>query len=212
MIRLLVVDDHPVVRAGIVGMVASQDDFEIVGEAENGAEAIEKASSLTPDVVLLDLRMPVMDGVEVIERLARGHPDVRVLVLTTYDADADILRAVEAGATGYLLKDAARETLFEAVRAAARGESVLAPTVAARLMGRIRAPAEEALSILEIEVLTLVAGGASNKQAAKALHISVATVKSHLIHIFEKLGVSDRTSAVTTALERGIISLYDIGG
>lgn len=211
MIRLLVVDDHPVVRAGIVGMVASQDDFEIVGEAENGKEAIEKVGALTPDVVLLDLRMPVMDGVEVIESLSQEHPDVNVLVLTTYDTDADILRAVEAGATGYLLKDAPRETLFEAVRAAARGESVLAPTVAARLMGRMRAPAEEALSAREIEVLSLVAGGASNKQAAKALHISVATIKSHLIHIYEKLGVSDRTAAVTTALERGIIRLDNIG-
>jgi DNA-binding NarL/FixJ family response regulator len=128
-------------------------------------------------------------------------------VLTTYDSDADILRAIEAGATGYLLKDAPREELFRAIRSTARGESVLTPTVASRLMGRMRAPAEEALSAREIEVLTLVAGGANNKEAAKRLHISEATVKSHLTHIFAKLGVSDRTQAVTTALQRGIVRL-----
>jgi DNA-binding NarL/FixJ family response regulator len=211
MIRLLIVDDHPVVRAGIVGMVASQEDFEIIAEAGDGAEAITLAAAHQPDVVLMDLRMPGMDGVEAIEVLQREQPAVRVLVLTTYDTDADILRAVEAGATGYLLKDTPRETLFDAIRSAARGESVLAPTVAARLMGRMRAPAGEALSTREIEVLNLVAGGASNKTVAVTLHISVATVKSHLIHIYEKLGVSDRTSAVTTALERGIIRLDTIG-
>lgn len=211
MIRLLIVDDHPVVREGIVGMVRSQEDFEIVGEAADGAEAVEKAATLRPDVVLMDLRMPGMDGVAAIETLTREQPAVNVLVLTTYDTDADILRAVEAGATGYLLKDAPRETLFSAIRAAARGESALAPSVAARLMGRVRAPADDALSVREIEVLQLVAGGASNKAVGKALHISVATVKSHLIHIYEKLGVSDRTAAVTTALERGIIRLEDIG-
>jgi DNA-binding NarL/FixJ family response regulator len=211
MIRLLVVDDHPVVRTGIVGMIASQDDFVIVGEAEDGAQAVVLASELKPDVVLMDLRMPGMDGVEAIEALQGQYPEAQVLVLTTYDTDADILRAVEAGATGYLLKDSPRETLFDAIRAAARGESVLAPSVAARLMSRMRTPTEETLSSREIEVLNLVAGGASNKEAAQALHISTATVKSHLIHIYEKLGVSDRTSAVTTALERGIIRLDDIG-
>jgi DNA-binding NarL/FixJ family response regulator len=211
MIRVLIADDHPVVRTGIVGMIASQDDFEIVGEAENGSEAVALAADLKPDVILMDLRMPGMDGVEAIEILQAEQPDVQVLVLTTYDSDADILRAVEAGATGYLLKDSPREILFDGIRAAARGESVLAPSVAARLMSRMRTPAEETLSSREIEVLSLVAGGASNKEAARQLHISTATVKTHLIHIYEKLGVSDRTSAVTTALDRGIIRLDAIG-
>ncbi|MCA9875229.1 MAG: response regulator transcription factor, partial [Anaerolineales bacterium] len=160
-----------------------------------------------PDVILMDLRMPGLDGVGAIQAIKAQRPSANILVLTTYDSDADIVRAVEAGATGYLLKDTPREELFRAVRAASRGESVLAPAVAARLMTRMRAPAEEALSAREIEVLQLVSTGNSNREIGKALHISTATVKTHLIHIFDKLGVNDRTSAVTAALERGIISL-----
>ena len=206
-IRILLVDDHPVVRAGIVGMLAGQPDFTIVGEAENGVEAVELAAALRPDVILMDLRMPEQDGVTAITELrAQGVP-ARVLVLTTYDTDADILRAIEAGATGYLLKDAPREELYRAVRATARGETVLAPGVAARLMQRVRADGTEGLSAREIEVLTLVARGATNPAIARTLHISVATVKSHLSHIFGKLGVSDRTAAVTVALEQGVIRL-----
>lgn len=206
-IRLIIADDHPVVRTGLQGMLASQPDLEVVGEATTGAEAVALVVQLRPDVVLMDLRMPEMDGVTAIAEIRAQQPDTHVLVLTTYDTDADILRAIEAGATGYLLKDAPREELFRAVRAAARGEAVLAPVVAARLMGRMRAPAEESLSAREIEVLELVARGASNKQIARQLHISEATVKSHLIHIFGKLGVADRTAAVTTALQRGILRL-----
>ena len=206
-IRVLIVDDHPVVRAGLEGMLSSQADLEIVGQAADGASAIDLCQELQPAVVLMDLRMAGMDGVAAISAIKARLPDIQILVLTTYDSDADILRAVEAGATGYLLKDAPREQLFQAIRAAARGEAALAPTVAARLMSRMRAPAEEALSAREIEVLTLIARGASNRQAGHELHISEATVKTHLIHIFDKLGVSDRTSAVTTALERGILSL-----
>ncbi len=206
-IRLLIADDHPVVRTGLQGMLTGQPDFEVVGEAADGAEAVALTDQLHPDVVLMDLRMPDMDGVTAIRHIKTRHPEVHILVLTTYDTDADILPAIEAGATGYLLKDAPREDLFRAIRAAARGETVLAPTVAARLVGRMRAPAQEVLSAREIEVLSLVARGRSNKEIARQLHISEATVKSHLIHIFDKLGVADRTAAVTEALRRGILRL-----
>lgn len=206
-IRLLIVDDHPVVREGLAGMLAGQPDFAVVGEAKDGAEAVEMDARLLPDVLLMDLRMPGMDGVAAIEAVRGKRPLANILVLTTYDSDADIVRAIEAGATGYLLKDTPREELFRAIRAAAKGESVLAPTVAARLMTRMRAPAEENLSAREIEVLQLVYKGASNREIGKALHISTATVKTHLIHIYGKLGVDDRTAAVTAALERGIIHL-----
>ena len=162
---------------------------------------------LEPQVVLMDLRMPVMDGVTAVREIKARCPGVHVLILTTYDSDADILPAIEAGATGYLLKDTSREELYRAIRAAAKGEPVLAPAVAARLIGRMRAPAEEKLSSRELEVLGWVAEGASNGDIADHLHISQATVKSHLIHIFGKLGVSDRTAAVTTALQRGILNL-----
>lgn len=206
-IRVLIVDDHPVVRAGIEGMLASQPDLEIVGQAADGAGAVALCADLHPAVVLMDLRMAGMDGVAATRAIKSRFPAIQVLVLTTYDSDADILRAIEAGATGYLLKDTPREQLFQAIRAAARGEAALAPTVAARLMTRMRAPAEEALSAREIEVLAQVARGASNRQVGRELHISEATVKTHLIHIFDKLGVADRTAAVTAALERGILVL-----
>ena len=206
-INILMADDHPVVRAGIRGMLETQPDFDVVAEAENGREALEQVSRLKPDVVLMDLRMPEMDGVEAISKLKESFPEIYILVLTTYDTDADIVRAVEAGATGYLLKDAPRDELFRAVRATARGETVLAPPVAARLMGKVRDDGKTALSSREIDVLMLVARGASNQDVGKKLHISTATVKSHLIQIYQKLGVSDRTAAVTTAIERGYIRL-----
>jgi DNA-binding NarL/FixJ family response regulator len=206
-IRLLIADDHPVVRAGLRGILDNQPDFEVVGEAADGAEAVALTGRLLPHVVLMDLRMPKMGGVEAIGRIKADHPGVHVLVLTTYDSDADILPAIETGATGYLLKDTPREELFEAIRAAAQGRPLLAPAVAARLMERMRGPAEEALSSREIEVLALVAKGANNREVAGQLFISEATVKTHLLHIYSKLGVADRTAAVTTALERGILRL-----
>jgi len=206
-IRLVIVDDHPVVRDGLRGMLESQPDFEVIGEAANGEEAVQLANSLKPEVMLMDLRMPVMDGVTALGEIKTSSPTVQVLVLTTYDSDADILPAIEAGAMGYLLKDTSREDLYSAIRATARGESVLSPGVAARIIGQMRAPAEEKLSGRELEVLQLVAEGDSNSEIASRLHISQATVKSHLIHIFDKLGVSDRTAAVTVALRKGILSL-----
>ncbi|CAN5566914.1 response regulator transcription factor [soil metagenome] len=206
-IRLLISDDHPVVRAGIGGMLTGEEDFEVVGEATNGSEAVALANRFKPDVILMDLRMPEMDGVEAIALIKEQHPDMNILVLTTYESDADILRALERGATGYMLKDAPREDLFEAIRATAEGKSPLSPDVAARLVQRIREPVDELLSTREIEILELVAGGASNKDIAKQLWISDTTVKSHVLHIFNKLEVTDRTAAVTVALRRGIISL-----
>ena len=205
MIRLLIVDDHPVVRDGLRGIFAAEPGFDVVGEAGDGAQAVAMAPALRADVVLMDLRMPAMGGVEAIARLRRAAPAARVLVLTTYDTDQDVLPAIEAGATGYLLKDAPREELVRAVRAAFRGEPVLSPSVAGRLMGRMRRPPQEALSDRELEVLRLVAGGASNKEAAARLFISEATIKTHLLHIYGKLGVRDRAAAVGEAYERGLL-------
>src|SRR5829696_8830836 len=192
---------------GLRGMLAGEADFEVVGEAASGVEAVRPTERERPDVVLMDLQMPEMDGATATAEIAARFPATRVLVLTTYDIDADILRAVEAGATGYLLKDTPRERLFPAIRAAARGETVLAPTVATRLVSRMRQPGSEALTCREIEVLELVARGSSNADIAAALFISEATVKTHLLHVFAKLGVDDRTAAVVAALERGIIAL-----
>jgi DNA-binding NarL/FixJ family response regulator len=205
-IRLLIVDDHPVVRDGLRGMFAGVPDVTVVGEAASGAEAVVRAEQLRPDVVLMDLRMPDVDGVTAIRRLAERGSTARVLVLTTYDTDRDVLPAIEAGATGYLLKDAPREELFRAVRAAARGEAVLSPTVATRLLGQMREPAREPLSQRELEVLGLIAGGATNREAARRLFISEATVKTHLLHVYAKLGVNDRAAAVAVAFERGLLT------
>lgn len=204
-IRLLIVDDHPVVRDGLRGMFAGEEGFEVVGEASDGAAALTLAESCRPDVILLDLRMPGLDGTTTIRRLAERGIPARVLVLTTYDSDSDVVPAIEAGATGYLLKDATREELFRAVRAAARGESVLAPSVATLLMNQLRAPARDTLSARELEVLELIAQGLTNREAAARLFISEATVKTHLLHIYAKLDVNDRAAAVATAYERGLL-------
>ena len=206
-IRVLIADDHPVVRAGLQAMLASQPDFELVGEATTGVEVVALAAQLHPDVVLIDLRMAELDGAGATVQIRAQQPKMPVLVLTTYDSNADILRAIEAGATGYLLKDTPRDELFAAIRTASQGKAVLAPVVATKLLRQRQMPAEEKLSARELEVLTLVARGASNKEIARTLHLSEATVKSHLIHLFEKLGVSDRTAAVTIALERGVLRL-----
>lgn len=206
-IRIVIADDHPVVRAGLHEMLSSQSDFEIVGEASNGVEAVAQVLHVQPDVVLMDLRMTPLDGAAATEAICAQHAKTAVLVLTSYESHADILRAIEAGAMGYLLKDARREELFTAVRTVAQGKAVFAPTVATRLLHQVRKPGREALSAREVEVLTLVARGASNKEIARVLHLSEATVKSHLLHLFAKLDVSDRTAAVTAALERGVLHL-----
>ena len=207
-IRLLIVDDHPVVRDGLRGMFAGSEEFAVVGDAADGAGAVARAMALRPDVILMDLRMPGGDGVQAIRELAdRGLP-ARILVLTTYDTDSDVLAAIEAGATGYLLKDAPPDELLRGVRAAARGDSVLSPSVASRLVGRMRAPApaSEPLSQRELEVLGLVARGVGNRDAAARLFISEATVKTHLMHIYAKLGVNDRAAAVAAAFDRGLLT------
>jgi len=209
-VRVLVVDDHPVVRSGLVGMLMAEPDLLVVGEAGDGREGVGLARELEPDVVLMDLRMPVLDGVGATSEIlaapgaAPGARRPRVVVLTTYETDTDILRAVEAGATGYLLKDTPRDVLVAGVRAAARGETVLAPTVATRLVTSVRG-AGERLTAREAQVLALVARGLSNPAIGRELFISEATVKTHLLRAFAKLGVDDRTRAVTVAIERGIL-------
>ncbi|NEE00670.1 response regulator transcription factor [Phytoactinopolyspora halotolerans] len=202
---MLLVDDHPVVRTGLAGMLTAEADLDVVGEAANGEEAVAMSRRLAPDVVLMDLRMPKMDGATATAQIVADQPGTRVLVLTTYDTDADIVRAVEAGATGYLLKDTPRTALADAVRAAARGETVLAPPVAARLMNRMRAPSPPTLTRRESEVLGAVARGLSNADVGRELHIGEATVKTHLLRIFAKLDVDDRTAAVTRAYSLGIL-------
>jgi DNA-binding NarL/FixJ family response regulator len=204
MLRLVLVDDHPVVRAGLCAVLATEPGFEVIGECSDGEDAVRLVAELAPDVVLMDLRMPGVDGATATARICAAGTS-RVLVLTTYDTDADILRAVEAGASGYLLKDTTREQLIDAVRAAARGETVLAPVVAAKLVTRLRAPARPTLTAREIQVLGCVARGLSNPDTGRELFISEATVKSHLLRIFEKLGVADRTAAVTTAMSHGLL-------
>jgi DNA-binding NarL/FixJ family response regulator len=205
MIRILLVDDHPVVRLGLRGMLDAEPDLTVVGEASSGDEGLAVAQAERPDIVLMDLRMPGGDGVSATERILAAVPGTRVLVLTTYESDRDILRAIEAGAGGYLLKDAAPAVLADAVRAAARGETVLAPSVASTLVRQVRAPAPPALSARETEVLRLVAGGATNADIGRRLFIAEATVKTHLLRIFNKLDVADRTAAVTTAMRHGLL-------
>jgi DNA-binding NarL/FixJ family response regulator len=212
-ITLLLVDDHPVVRGGLRGMFATSPDFTVLAEATGGREAVTLAERLDPDVVLMDLRMPEGNGVEAITELTRRGLRCRVLVLTTYDTDSDVIPAIEAGATGYLLKDAPPDELFEAVRAAAENRTALAPSVAALLVARLRTPPAPAaledlpaLSAREKDVLTLVAKGTTNREIARKLFISEATVKTHLTHLYAKLGVNDRAAAVATAYERGILS------
>jgi DNA-binding NarL/FixJ family response regulator len=206
-IGVLVVDDHAVVRAGIIAMLEPHDDLTVVGEAADGAEAVRRAAELAPDVVLMDLRLPGTDGATATALINALSPPPRVLVLTTYDSDADILRAMAAGASGYLLKDTPRDALLAAIRAAAHGEAVLTPSVAATLSRQHGGPRQEPLSARERQVLTLVAAGATNRHIADRLHVAEATVKTYLGRIFSKLDVDDRTAAVTTALARHLITL-----
>jgi DNA-binding NarL/FixJ family response regulator len=204
-IRVVLADDHPVVREGLRGMLAAEPGIEVVAEAASGAEAVAVAARYRPDVVLMDLRMPGGDGVSATAEILAGTPGARVVVLTTYETDTDIVRAVEAGAVGYLLKDTPVAELGHAIRAAARGETVLAPSVARRLVSHVRQPRRDLLSGRETEVLALVAQGLTNAEIGQQLSIAEATVKTHLIRLFGKLGVNDRTAAVTSAIALGVI-------
>jgi DNA-binding NarL/FixJ family response regulator len=203
-IRVLVADDHPVVRAGLSAVITEQSDLELVAEAENGARAVALFREHRPDVALMDLRMPVMDGVEAIRTITTEFPDARILALTTYEGDADIRRALEAGASGYLLKDMLLTEVLTAVRAVHRGERVIPIAVAARLA---EFPERSDLTEREAEVLQLVARGLSNKEVARAIGRTEETVKIHLKNVFAKLAVADRTEAVTVAMTRGLIHL-----
>ena len=202
---MIIVDDHPIVRDGLRGIFIDDDAFEVVGEAADGPEALVVARQANPDVVLMDLRMPKMSGAEVIRRLREQMPGIHVLVLTTFDNDADVLPAIEQGATGYLLKDTPRADLRRAVQAAARGETVLSPSVAGVLMQQVRKPEQQKLSRRELEVLGLIARGATNREVAAKLFITEATVKTHLLHIYAKLEVNDRAAAVAAAYEIGLL-------
>ncbi|WP_067488757.1 response regulator [Actinomadura hibisca] len=204
-LRIILADDHSVMRAGVGALLAAEPDIEIVGEAGDGREAVRLAGLHAPDVALLDLRMPGMDGVAATAEIGARHPGTRVLILTTYDTDTEIERAVEAGAVGYLLKDATREQLAAAIRAAARGETVLAPRVAQKLVARMRAPVQAALTAREAQVLRAVADGLTNAEIGARLVVAEATVKTHLLRIFAKLDVNDRTRAVVVAMERGLL-------
>jgi DNA-binding NarL/FixJ family response regulator len=204
-IRVLVVDDYPVVRTGLAAVIAQQADLEMVAEAENGARAVELFRELRPDVVLMDLRMPVMSGIEAIQAIVAEFPAARILALTTYEGDGDIRRALDAGARGYLLKDMLLTDILPAVRAVHRGERVIPPAVAVRLA---EFPPDTELTERELEVLALVARGLANKEVAREIGRTDETVKLHLKHIFAKLGVADRTSAVTTAISRGLLAQH----
>jgi DNA-binding NarL/FixJ family response regulator len=211
-IKILIVDDHPVVREGIGAMLKREPDFKIIGEASNGVEAVDRALELMPDIVLMDLRMPEMDGVEAIERIKAQRPDIKFIILTTYSDDEYIFKGIAAGARAYLLKDAPREELFKAIRAVSRGESLIQPVVASKVLDKLaelsrKTPAMDTLSDREIEVLQLMAKGVSNKDIADQLSITQSTVKTHITSIFQKLNVTTRTEAVTTALKKGIIKL-----
>jgi DNA-binding NarL/FixJ family response regulator len=206
-IRILVADDHPIVRDGLVLMLGTQPDFLVVGEASNGQEVFEQACVLQPDVILLDLEMPQMDGVEALRKIADACPGIRVLVFTAFDTDELIVSAVQAGAKGYLLKGAPREEIFNAIRVVSAGGSLLQPMVASKLMRHISAPPAEPLTEREMDVLRLLAQGKTNKEIALALVISERTVKFHISSILGKLGAGNRTEAVTIAAQRGLVSL-----
>ncbi len=211
-IKILIADDHPVVREGLTAMISREEDFEVVGEAKTGKEAVEQAGTLKPDVVLMDLRMPEMDGVEAIQKIGASHPDIKFIILTTYSDDEYIFRGIEVGARAYLLKDAPREDLFRAIRAVYKGESLIQPVVASKVLDRFaelsrQAQSPEMLSERELEVLRLMAKGSANKEIAAQLSITNSTVKTHITSIFQKLHASDRTEAVTQAIKKGIIKL-----
>ena len=210
--KILIADDHPVVREGLSAMLSREKNISVIGEATNGKEAIDLALKGSPDVVLMDLRMPVLDGVEAIRQIKSKRPDIEFIIITTYDDDENILKGIEAGAKAYLLKDSPREKLFQAIKAVSRGESLIEPAIAGRVIDRLtqlsqQVKAPDALSEREIEVLSLIAEGTSNKEIARDLCISQSTVKTHIQSIFQKLDVNDRTEAVTKAIRKGLIGL-----
>ncbi|MFC9832397.1 response regulator [Rhodococcus sp. NPDC127530] len=201
-VTVLLVDDHVVVRAGLRALLDSQPDIEVIAEAGTGEEAVAAVTKFGPQLVTMDLALGAgIDGAEAIRRIRQVDRDLPVLVFTTYDTDADVVRAIDAGAIGYLLKDSTPQEIFTAVRGAAAGQSVLSPPVASRLLQQMQRPAE-ALTPREAELLTLLAEGMTNKELGKALFISEATVKTHLVHIYAKLGVDTRAAAVSVALRR----------
>ena len=211
-IRVLIADDHPVVREGLSAMLSREDDIEVVGLAENGQKAIERAGELHPDIILMDLRMPEVDGIEAMRRIKISHPGIKFIVLTTYDNDEYIFKGIESGARAYLLKDSPREDLFKAIRGVSKGESLIEPAVAGKVLDRFaelsrRQQSPVSLSDREVEVLGLMARGASNKAIATGLNIGESTAKTHIQSIFNKLGVNVRTEAVTEAVKKGIIHL-----
>jgi len=211
-IRILIADDHPVVREGLSAMLSREKDIEVVGEAENGRKAIEKARELQPDIILMDLRMPEVDGIEAMRQIKMDNPEIKFIVLTTYDNDEYIFKGIESGARAYLLKDSPREDLFKAIRVVSKGGSLIEPAVAGKVLDRFaelsrQVQIPEDLSEREVEVLTLIAKGASNKLIASSLNIGESTAKTHIQSIFNKLGVKDRTEAVTEAVKKGIIRL-----
>lgn len=213
-IRILLVDDHPVVREGLGAMIETQPDMEVVGEAGDGQEGVQQAKLLRPNVVLMDLQMPKMGGVEAIVKIRQENTSAEVIILTTYDSDEHIFSGLEAGAKGYLLKGASKNDLFRAIRAASKGESLLEPAVASKLVERFtqlsrKGPADDKLSERELEVLNLMAKGYRNKEIARDLFITEKTAKAHVSNILAKLGASDRTEAVTMALKKRIIKLEE---
>ena len=211
LIRILIADDHPVVRDGLAAMLGTQPDFDVVATAANGLEAVRLAAELRPDVVLLDLEMPELDGVEALARLRAASPAVRALVFTAFDTDERILSALRAGAQGYLLKGAPRDELFRAIRVVSQGGSLLQPVVASRLLQRMAQPAATgtpaALTNREVDVLRLLAQGRANKEIAASLVISERTVKFHVSAILSKLGAGNRTEAVRLAVQRGLVTM-----
>jgi DNA-binding NarL/FixJ family response regulator len=211
-IRVLVADDHPVVREGLATMLSRAKDIDVVGQAEDGLKAVEKAAALQPDIILMDLRMPGIDGIEAMRRIKTAQPEIQFIILTTYDNDEYIFKGIESGARAYLLKDSPREDLFRAIRGVSKGESLIEPAVAGKVLNRFaelsrQAAGPETLSERETEVLALMAKGTSNKAIASSLNISESTAKTHIQSIFNKLGVNGRTEAVTEAVKKGIISL-----
>lgn len=204
-LRVLIADDHLVVREGLRTILEVTDEFEVVGEAADGAEAVRQVEALQPDVVLMDLRMPGVDGITAIQQIRAKWPQVEVVILTTYDDDQNIVQGLRAGARGYLLKDTDRQTLYAAIRAAARGESLLPPAVAARLVARLESPAPSPLSDREQQVLALLAAGKRNQEIAERLVITERTVKAHVTSIFNKLGVNSRAEAIAVALREGLL-------